>query len=95
MKKTLLLSFAVVSMLAANAGGSPYIARVYDFLPAPGQFVNTMPAYKPGYTQDSINALVEAALCGRANGGTVSLTASAGTSFSALTTLWSTSTTMT
>ena len=57
MKKTLLLSLAVVSMLAANASNSPYIARVYDFLPAPGQFVNSMPAYKPGYTQDSINAI--------------------------------------
>ena len=60
-------------MLVATADNSPYIARVYDFLPAPGQFVNSMPAYKPGYTQDSINAAVEAALCGRASGGTVSL----------------------
>ena len=73
MKKTFLLSFVAMAMLAVSAGNSPYIARVYDFLPAPGQFVNKVPAYKPGYTQDSINALVEAALCGRATGGTVSL----------------------
>ena len=73
MKNTFLLSLAAVSMMAASAGNSPYMAHVYDFLPAPGQFVNSVPAYKPGYTQDSINALVETALCGKANGTTISL----------------------
>ena len=64
---------AMTAALTAGADNSPYIAHVYDYLPAPGQFVNQSPAYKPGYTQDSINALVEASLCGQANGGTVSL----------------------
>ncbi len=27
---------------------SPYIARVYDYCPAPGQFINEMPKYEPG-----------------------------------------------
>lgn len=27
---------------------SPYINRVYEYVPAPGQFVNRMPAYEPG-----------------------------------------------
>ena len=27
---------------------SPYISRVYEYRPAPGQFVNTMPEYEPG-----------------------------------------------
>ena len=58
--------------LSAGAGNSPYIAHVYDFMPAPGQFVNVFPAYKPGYTQDSINAQLETALCGKL-GGSVSL----------------------
>ena len=62
-----------MAALAVNAENSPYIAHVYDYLPAPGQFVNQSPAYKPGYTQDSINALVEKSLCGKAIGGTVSL----------------------
>ena len=57
----------------ANAQNSPYIAHVYDYLPAPGQFVNQSPSYKPGYTQDSINALVETSLCGKSIGGTISL----------------------
>ena len=56
MKKSLLLALAISASMAAGADNSPYIARVYDFLPAPGQFVNVFPAYKPGYTQDSITA---------------------------------------
>ena len=71
MKKSLLALTAVVA-LSASAGNSPYIAHVYDFMPAPGQFVNIFPAYKPGYTQDSINAQLETALCGKL-GGSVSL----------------------
>ena len=71
MKKSLLALTAMVA-LSAGAGNSPYIAHVYDFMPAPGQFVNVFPAYKPGYTQDSINAQLETALCGKL-GGSVSL----------------------
>ena len=73
MKKPLLLVLAMMAAWTANAQNSPYIAHVYDYLPAPGQFVNQFPAYKPGFTQDSINALVEASLCGKSIGGTISL----------------------
>ena len=73
MKRLLLLSLMAMAMLTASADNSPYIAHVYDYLPGPGQFVNQSPAYKPGDTKDSINAQVEAAICGKANGGTVSL----------------------
>ena len=59
---------AMTAALTASADNSPYIAHVYDYLPAPGQFVNVFPAYKPGYTQDSINAQLEASLCGGVNG---------------------------
>ena len=72
MKKSLLLAMAMTAALAASAGNSPYIAHVYDYLPAPGQFVNVYPAYRPGYTQDSINAQLETALVGKTN-ATVSL----------------------
>ena len=73
MRNSLLLVLSMMAALTAGAGNSPYIARVYDYMPAPGQFVNQSPAYKPGFTQDSINALVEASLCGKAVGGTISL----------------------
>ena len=73
MKKMLLFSLMAVAAMAASSANSPYIARVYDYMPAPGQFVNQSPAYKPGYTQDSINAVVEASLRGTVNGGPISL----------------------
>ena len=72
MKKSVLITLTAVAALTASAGNSPYIAHVYDYMPAPGQFVNVFPAYKPGYTQDSINAQLEAVLVGQL-GGTVSL----------------------
>ena len=72
MKKSLLLALTTVAALTASADNSPYMAHVYDYMPAPGQFANVFPAYRPGYTQDSINAQLENALCGKL-GGTVSL----------------------
>ena len=72
MKKTLIFALMAIAAMSARADNSPYIAHVYDYLPAPGQFVNVYPAYRPGYTQDSINAQLEAALVGKTN-ATVSL----------------------
>lgn len=43
------------------------ISAILKYLPAPGQFVNTLPAYTPGDTQESMNAKVLAAV---GNGGT-------------------------
>ncbi len=63
----------MTAALTAGAENSPYIAHVYDYLPAPGQFVNVFPAYQPGYTQADINAQLETSLCGKANGTAVSL----------------------
>lgn len=34
---------------------SPYITKVLEYRPAPGQFVNTMPQYKEGDTQATMN----------------------------------------
>ena len=72
MKKSLFIVLALAASIVACAANSPYIARVYDFMQAPGQFVNVYPAYKPGYTQDSIIAQLETALVGNIN-ATVSL----------------------
>jgi hypothetical protein len=43
---------------------SPYIHRVFDYMPAPGQFVNTMPACTSGDTQADMNRKVEACIAG-------------------------------
>ena len=43
---------------------SPYLSKVYDFCPAPGQFVNTMPEYEEGDTKETILKKVEENISG-------------------------------
>lgn len=43
-------------------GATAYITKVLDFMPAVGQFTNTMPKYEQGDTQLSMNAKVLAAI---------------------------------
>ena len=33
---------------------SPYLSRVYDYCPAPGQFINELPEYEAGDTRATI-----------------------------------------
>lgn len=73
---TILLSATVLSGLASDK--SPYISKVYDFLPAPGQFVNELPEYVDGDTQESMLAKVEEQICGDKNPGMISLGAYGG-----------------
>lgn len=58
-----------------NAGkeASPYIAKVFDFLPAPGQFINVLPAYKNTYTKDTLIAECNKNLVGMEKGTMISL----------------------
>ena len=44
---------------------SPYFAKAFDYLPAPGQFVNKMPKYDEGDTQEDMNAKVAKSLVGK------------------------------
>lgn len=50
-----------VSVLHEQVEYSPYIAQVYEYCPAPGQFVNEMPAWEPGDTYADM--LVKATDC--------------------------------
>lgn len=43
---------------------SPYISKVFDYLPAPGQFVNELPKYVEGDTQEDMNQKVARELVG-------------------------------
>lgn len=43
---------------------SPYIARVYEYCPAPGQFVNEMPRYEPGDTYADMLKKTEESISG-------------------------------
>lgn len=58
--------------ISANAN-SPYLSKVYEFNPAPGQFVNVMPEYEEGDNEASILLKVEEQLCGDKNPGMISL----------------------
>lgn len=51
---------AAVAMQAA----SPYVAEVYDYCPAPGQFVNSVPTYTEGMSRDEFMKEVRAQLVG-------------------------------
>ena len=52
---------------------SAYIAKVYDFMPAVGQFTNTMPEYEPGDTRETIIAKAERLIKGEKPKGMISL----------------------
>lgn len=52
MKKLFLL--CCLSINVTIYAQSPYIDRVYDYCPAPGQFINTMPKYEDGDTYASM-----------------------------------------
>ncbi|MDR3308884.1 MAG: hypothetical protein LBS80_02910, partial [Tannerella sp.] len=62
-----LLAFSICSVAQ-----SPYIHKVYDFMPAPGQFTNDMPAYVPGDTRADMIRKAEDAIAND-NQGMISL----------------------
>lgn len=43
---------------------SPYISKVYEYCPAPGQFINVMPECKAGETYDDVLKRVEESISG-------------------------------
>ena len=56
---------AALLVLAASQlmhAQSPYVHRVYDYRPAPGQFVNKLPLYETGDTQADMNRKAEDAI---------------------------------
>lgn len=59
-------------------GATPYITKVYDYHPAPGQFVNMLPEYEAGDTQAAMNQKCEEYICNTPNGAPVSLGAFGG-----------------
>lgn len=47
---------------------TPYVTKVFEYVPAPGQFVNEMPIYNDGDTQETMNAKVLEAIGNNAKG---------------------------
>ena len=49
--------FISISMIAQTK--SPYISKVYEYRPAPGQFINELPEYEPGDTPNEMRLKAE------------------------------------
>lgn len=62
--KQLLLFLTFFGICIYAQAQSPYINKVYDFKPAPGQFVNDLPEYEQGDTQEDIIRKVEECILG-------------------------------
>ncbi|MCM1518374.1 MAG: hypothetical protein NC117_07020 [Pseudoflavonifractor sp.] len=54
-----------VTVMHEEVEFSPYISRVYEYCPAPGQFVNDMPRYEEGDTYADILRKVEESISGK------------------------------
>lgn len=54
----------VITVWDEEVAYSRYIAHVYDYRPAPGQFVGDMPRYEEGDTEERMRAKVEACISG-------------------------------
>ncbi len=54
-----------VNVLHEEVEYSPYISRVYEYRPAPGQFVNEMPKYEEGDTEADMALKAEEAISGK------------------------------
>ena len=65
--KTTVLT-AGVKVVKSSTDLSPYVASVPMYLPAPGQFVNTIPEYEAGDTQADMNRKALEAIGGNARG---------------------------
>jgi len=60
--------FATVMCPMLATAQNAYISRVYEYLPAPGQFVNTMPEYEDGDTEATMAQKAEETLANNARG---------------------------
>lgn len=78
MKKFFTIIMAGVAIGAMATERSPYISKVYDYMPAPGQFVNELPEYVEGDTYETMLSKVEEQICGDKNPGMISLGAYGG-----------------
>lgn len=69
MKKNTLLAFSIILSSFLNLSAqTPYIYKVYDFQPAPGQAINNAPLYVPGDTKADMIQKAEDNIKGQVKG---------------------------
>ena len=66
--KKIALALLLLTTLSAVAQNKPYITKIYDFCPAPGQFVNELPEWYEGDTKADVLQRVAESLCGYEKG---------------------------
>lgn len=73
MRKSILLLLLVMAVSSVKGENKPYITKIYDFIPAPGQYINNIPYVEEPVSKDSILTLVAECICGyeKANGKVV------------------------
>jgi len=59
-----MLAMALMTALTVW-GNHPWLSRVYEYRPAPGQFINTLPVCRVGEPVDSVLARCQRSICGR------------------------------
>jgi len=59
-----LVDTLLITVRQPDKAPSPYITKVFDYLPAPGQFVNELPKYNAGDTYETILGKVSKELAG-------------------------------
>ena len=67
MKRNYLLLLLCIP-LWVSAQNSPYISRVWEYVPAPGQFVNVLPEYEAGDNAETMCLKVEEQIANNAKG---------------------------
>ncbi len=63
-RNAIVILLAVMTALTVWAN-HPWLTRVYEYRPAPGQFINTLPVCRVGDPVDSVLARCQANICGR------------------------------
>lgn len=62
-----------LTVKASDKTPSPFIAKIFDFMPAVGQFTNKLPAYESANTKADMIAKAQTSIVGKKSGGLISL----------------------
>ncbi len=62
--KRLLPFIMLLGICISTQAQSPYISKVFEYLPAPGQFVNELPEYEEGDTKNDMRLKAEECIAG-------------------------------
>jgi len=85
MRRNALLTLLAVMTVMAVWANHPWLTRVYEYRPAPGQFINTLPVCRVGEPVDSVLARCQASICGRID---TTITVIRGVEYTRIDTVW-------